>query len=442
MVLLRVRDLGKAYKRYARKSGRLREWLGAGPQHELMWALRNVSFDIEPGEAVGIIGANGAGKSTLLKIIAGVVRPTAGAFEIGGRVAALLELGVGFHPEFTGRQNVYMAGHILGLSADATADLMESIEAFAEIGDYMDQPVRTYSSGMQVRLAFSVATAVRPDVLIVDEALSVGDVYFSQKCFDRIREFREQGMTLFFVSHSPQAVLTLCDRAVLLEAGRMVLDGEPKAALDLYQARTLERIVRNPSAFRIVSRERGHDKEDRSQPGTAKSTLAESGIAEPGLMGPTGTDAMGSITTDGVTLLDLWTEVGDGERSALIEGERSCAVCMKLQFHRDFEDPHVGFKVRDKFGVVFYESNTYCLGETVGAVKAGTVRTFRFAFRAILPAGDFTITAGVANGISPDGQIREALLYQHERAHFSVYRSPMSAIWSGLCNLEVKVSGL
>src|SRR5439155_16701595 len=156
---------------------------------DLIWVLRDVTFDVSPGEAVGIVGSNGAGKSTLLKLITGTIRPTTGAFESGGRIAALLELGIGFHSEFTGRQNVFMAGHILGIPAHQIASLMGAIEAFAEIGEYVDEPVRTYSSGMQVRLAFSVATAVRPDILIVDEALSVGDTYFQHKSFDRIRQF-------------------------------------------------------------------------------------------------------------------------------------------------------------------------------------------------------------------------------------------------------------
>ncbi|MGQ9750812.1 ABC transporter ATP-binding protein, partial [Desulfosoma sp.] len=175
MSYLRINNIGKAYKRYARKSGRFLEWLGLGCRHELKWVLQGVTFTVEPGEAVGIIGVNGAGKSTLLKIIAGTTKPTTGTVEIGGRISALLELGMGFHPDFTGRENVYMAAQLKGMAREEIADKMREIEDFAEIGDYIDQPVRVYSSGMQVRLAFSVATAVRPEILIVDEALSVGD---------------------------------------------------------------------------------------------------------------------------------------------------------------------------------------------------------------------------------------------------------------------------
>jgi lipopolysaccharide transport system ATP-binding protein len=252
---LRVRGLGKAYRRYARKSGRLLEWLGASPRHELRWVLRDITFDVDPGESVGIVGANGAGKSTLLKLVAGTTQPTEGDLRAGGSVSALLELGVGFHPDFTGRENVYMAGSIKGLAPERIAALMVDIEDFAEIGDYIDQPLRIYSSGMAVRLAFSVATATRPDILIVDEALSVGDAYFSHKSFERIRRFREQGTTLLFVSHNPGAVKTLCDRALLLDQGRLVRDGAPDAVLDYYNA--MVAVQQADAGIRQTERETG-----------------------------------------------------------------------------------------------------------------------------------------------------------------------------------------
>lgn len=198
--------------------------------------LQDINFTVNPGEAVGIIGINGAGKSTLLKMITGTSQPTKGNVHISGRVAALLELGMGFHPDFTGRQNVYMAGQLMGLHADDISKLMPKIEAFAEIGDYLDSPVRLYSSGMQMRLAFSVATSIRPDVLIVDEALSVGDDYFQHKSFERIRDFRRQGTTLLIVSHDKQAIQSMCDRAILLNAGRIEMEGEPEAVMDYYNA--------------------------------------------------------------------------------------------------------------------------------------------------------------------------------------------------------------
>ena len=236
MSTLIVSNVGKAYKRYVNKWTRALEWVLGGERHQKTWVLRNISFTIRPGEAVGIVGMNGAGKSTLLKIITGTTQPTQGSVTLQGRVAALLELGMGFHPDFTGRQNAFMAGQLLGLSIEEISACMPAIEAFAEIGDYIDRPVRLYSSGMHVRLAFSIATAVRPDVLIVDEALSVGDAYFQHKSFSKIREFRELGTTLLIVSHDRSAIQSLCNRAILLEKGSVIKDGSPEEVMDFYNA--------------------------------------------------------------------------------------------------------------------------------------------------------------------------------------------------------------
>jgi lipopolysaccharide transport system ATP-binding protein len=210
-------------------------------RHHLHWVLQDIDFEIKPGESVGIVGVNGAGKSTLLKMITGTTQPTCGQIELEGRVAALLELGMGFHPDFTGRQNAFMAGQLLGMQVEEIEALMPQIEGFAEIGDAIDHPVRTYSSGMQMRLAFSVATARRPDILIVDEALSVGDAYFQHKSFERIRSFRKAGTTLLIVSHDRSAIQSICDSAILLENGRMAMHGKPEAVMDYYNAMLAER---------------------------------------------------------------------------------------------------------------------------------------------------------------------------------------------------------
>ncbi|EHC7968982.1 ABC transporter ATP-binding protein, partial [Escherichia coli] len=202
--------------------------------HSKKWVLRNISFTINPGESVGIVGVNGAGKSTLLKLLTGTTQPTEGTIQICGRVAALLELGMGFHPDFTGRQNVYMSGLMMGLSREQISHLMPEIESFADIGNYIDQPVRIYSSGMQMRLAFSVATAYRPDILIVDEALSVGDSRFQAKCFSRIAEFKKAGTTLLLVSHSASDIVRHCDRAIFLKNGSIELDGSSRDVTNRY----------------------------------------------------------------------------------------------------------------------------------------------------------------------------------------------------------------
>ena len=223
--------IGKAFRTYPSPWARLREWLGLTSRaaYQGAWVLRHVDLDFKKGEAVGIVGLNGAGKSTLLKLIAGVTQPTEGSVKVSGKLSALLELGMGFHPDFTGRQNLLTAGQLMGIPLRRLEVLMPEIEAFAEIGEYIDRPVRVYSSGMQMRLAFSLATADQPDVLIVDEALSVGDAYFQQKSFDRIRQFKASGTTLILVSHDHFAIQSICDRAILLQGGSVTLDADPES---------------------------------------------------------------------------------------------------------------------------------------------------------------------------------------------------------------------
>ncbi|OOG51066.1 ABC transporter ATP-binding protein [Rhodanobacter sp. C01] len=236
--LIEVRDLYKSFPVYDKPHHRLFQMLSRHKRQR--WyrefeALRGIDFCIERGETVGIVGRNGSGKSTLLQIICGTLAPSRGEVQVRGRVAALLELGAGFNPEFTGRENVFMNGTVLGLTHAAIADRLEEILAFANIGDFIDRPVKTYSSGMYVRLAFAVAIHVEPDLLVVDEALSVGDEAFQRKCFARIERLRQSGCTILFVSHAASTVIELCDRAILLDGGEMLADGTPKAVISRYQ---------------------------------------------------------------------------------------------------------------------------------------------------------------------------------------------------------------
>jgi lipopolysaccharide transport system ATP-binding protein len=358
---LRVRSLGKAYKRYARKSGRLMEWLGAAPRHELRWVLRDVTFDLARGDSVGIVGANGAGKSTLLKLIAGTVQPTTGTVHVGGSVSALLELGIGFHPEFTGRENVYMAGSIRGMTAGETASLMAEIEEFAEIGDYIDQPVRTYSSGMQVRLAFSLATAVRPEILIVDEALSVGDAYFQHKSFERIRRFRALGSTVLFVSHNPGSVKTLCDRALLMEAGAMVRDGQPDAVMDYYNAMIAAQHAEH--GIRQVERETGH-----------VTTRSGSQAAR-------------------IESVELFAK-GAPVR-ALRSGE-AATVRIEVSAQEAIPELTAGILIRDRLGNDVFGTNTFHCHAPMGGLAAGQRVTAEFSFDALhLGVGSFSLTTAL-----------------------------------------------
>ena len=403
MGTLHIEGVGKAYKRYPRKSGRLAEWLGFGQRHQLRWVLRDTTLHIAPGEAVAIIGANGAGKSTLLKIITGTTRPTTGSVRTEGRIAALLELGIGFHPEFTGRQNIHMSGQLAGMNSTEIGQRMADIEAFADIGDYIDQPVRTYSSGMQVRLAFSVATAVRPDILIVDEALAVGDVFFQQKCFDRIRHFREAGTTLLFVSHAMSTVYSLCDRAILLDEGRVLLDAQPRAAIDLYNALAAQRISDQPAATIVQD--------------ATNNNLAT-----------------GSYGSEQVEILSV-TLLAQNTPAYSLVGDSEATVRIIAAFHAAFADPHIGFQIRNKRGEAVFMTHTHGMGQVIGPVAPGHSVQVDFSFNATLAPGDYTITAGIAEAGTEGGGVRASLARAHDAFAFSIARDPYGIAWDGICNL-------
>ncbi len=236
--VLVVKGLGKEYKLYDSPRQRVKALLTGRAMHRSHWALRDVSFTLQRGQCIGVIGDNGAGKSSLLKLLAGTMQPSTGSIERTGRITAILELGAGFHPDFTGRDNLYFAGSLIGISQEDMRQLEPEIIAFSELQDAIDRPVKTYSSGMNVRLAFALVTAVQPDVLIVDEALAVGDQSFQKKCIDRILDFRKKGCTILFCSHSPYHIRHLCDAALWLEKGQVQMFGTTEAVLAAYDVRT------------------------------------------------------------------------------------------------------------------------------------------------------------------------------------------------------------
>ncbi|MBP6718337.1 MAG: ABC transporter ATP-binding protein [Rhodoferax sp.] len=339
--IITVAHLGKAFKRYERIRHRLLEWLpGSRQHHELRWVLNDINFHIAPGEAVGLVGRNGAGKSTLLKLLTGTLLPTTGHVEIKGRIAALLELGMGFHPEFSGYDNVLMAGQLQGMTRQQVLACMDDIVAFSEIGEALMQPVRVYSSGMMVRLAFAVATAVRPDVLIVDEALAVGDAYFQHKCFRRIREFRDHGATLLFVSHDPLAVKSLCTRAILIEGGRIAMDADPVQVLDYYNA--------------LIAL----DEESLAQHGQhIQAAEDERGIRS----------GTGEVKFTSVKLMRQGRPIQQA-----LEGE-ALDLVIHLTINKDMPDVTVGFLFKDRLGNEVFGTNTHALGHSdqLSAVRAG-----------------------------------------------------------------------
>lgn len=363
MASITATNLGKAFKQYPTRWDQLAEWLLPGRQirHSLKWVLNDINFTVRQGEAVGIIGLNGAGKSTLLKLITGTTQPSTGSVHISGRVAALLELGIGFHPDFTGRQNVFMAGQLLGYLVDEIAQLMPAIEAFAEIGDYLDQPVRVYSSGMQMRLAFSVATAHRPDVLIVDEALSVGDAYFQHKSFERIREFQKLGTTLLIVSHDKQAIQSICDRAILLSAGKVAMEGPPEAVMDYYNA-----MLADHQGQKLIQTSPANGAQVKTISGTGEATIENISIS--------------SLDQQELSIVYVGQEV---------------QVNIRVLVNEDLDRLVLGCGIKDRLGQMMFGTNTHYTSQVLRDVKAGENYIFKIRFSANLGVGSYSVHASL-----------------------------------------------
>jgi lipopolysaccharide transport system ATP-binding protein len=367
-----VTNVSKAYKRYPGKWARALEWLTGRPRHEKTWVLRDINFTVQPGEAVGIIGVNGAGKSTLLKIITGTAQPTTGSVQIQGRVAALLELGMGFHPDFTGRQNAFMAGQLLGYRVEEIAALMPEIEAFAEIGDYIDRPVRVYSSGMQVRLAFAVATAARPDVLIVDEALAVGDAAFQRKCYRRIENFRTQGTTLLFVSHDIETIKCLCDKALFIDHKRIEAHGKAKFVCDTYEQRLFGTSGGNPNV-----------NQPPKQPVVFEMPL-EIGIIE---------NQYGNSAAE-ITDLLIFDETGK-PINTILAGE-TFSINYQVKFKQKCGSVEFGMMIKSVEGVCVYGTNTE-RRRLPKNFDAGETADVQFKLHGNLVPGTYFLNVGVAD---------------------------------------------
>lgn len=361
-----VENLGKKYKRFPNHWARLLEIISAGRfcAHRERWALRELTFFIPPGEALGIIGQNGSGKSTLLKLLTGTTLPSEGSFELSGRIAALLELGLGFHGEFTGRENAKMACRILGLDREQSDQLLPEIISFSELGDYIDQPLRVYSTGMQMRLAFSAATALRPEILIVDEALAVGDAYFQHKCMKKIRSFKEKGTTLLFVSHDPGSVKSLCNRAILLDKGRMIRDGSPDTVFDYYNG---------------MIAKKNKDEEIKQMESEYGRVTTRSGT--------------GQARFIGVEMLDD----NDQPARAFRVGD-AAKICVKIKFHDSLENPTVGFIIKDRLGNDVFGTNTYHLNVDKRAYHPGDQIKVTFDMKLQIGRGNYSICVAVHTG--------------------------------------------
>ena len=371
---LQVRGVSKQYRTYARPGDRLKESLTRGRlrRHKEFWALHDVSFELNKGDIVGIIGPNGCGKSTMLQIIAGTLEPTQGEVWHEGRISALLELGAGFDPEFTGVENVYMNASLLGFSRRETDALFPQIERFAEIGDFITQPVKTYSSGMYVRLAFAIAASVEPDILIIDEALAVGDAVFQHRCLRRIKELHERGTTVLFVSHDVAAIRALCSRAILMSHGRIISDGDPADVLNRYQEIVMER-------------ERAFEAESEA--------LSEVAPAEAAKFEPLTFSYRHGNHDAEIVLAEL---VGANDRRAEIV-ETGAPLTMKIaaRFNSDITDPVVGFLIRNRHSISAYGTNTHEQKLALGTVRRGEIVEVSFAFNCWLGIDNYSISCAV-----------------------------------------------
>lgn len=373
-IAINVDNVSKIYRLYNKPSDRLKEALGFSKKklYQEHYALNNVSFEVRKGETVGIIGTNGSGKSTILKIITGVLNPTQGDVSIQGRISALLELGAGFNMEYTGIENIYLNGTMMGFSEEEINAKMDDILSFADIGDFVHQPVKTYSSGMFVRLAFAVAINIDPEILIVDEALSVGDVFFQVKCYHKFEEFKKMGKTILFVSHDLGSISKYCDRVILLNKGVKEAEGKPKEIVDLYKQLMAQNDAPTDVPKTVV---------ENNQQGMWKQYLNNNpkfqdyGEKHGEIVDYAIIDETGKITSN-------------------IQKNTEFTIKMKVRFHKELQEPIFAFTIKDLQGTEVTGTNTMYEDIPVGPVKAGEERVIEFKQNMNLQGRDYMLSLG------------------------------------------------
>jgi ABC-type polysaccharide/polyol phosphate transport system ATPase subunit len=390
---LSVRDLTKKYRLFSTPMERLKESLHPlrRTYHREFWALKGISFDVRKGQVVGILGPNGSGKSTLLQIIAAVLQPTSGTITVDGRVSALLELGAGFNPEFTGRQNVLLNGAIMGVRREELLERMPEIIAFADVGEFFDQPMKIYSSGMFVRVAFAATVHVDPEIFVVDEALAVGDAKFQHKCFQRFADLQAQHKTVILVTHNSSMVTNFCDTALLMNAGELVAAGDPSTIVDRY----------HELLFGGTAVQHANSTEDEEPPryGEANGKLRDfADRSTEDVCSKRRSYNQGEVRfgNGGAKIIDYVIESGDGWDVSNVEFGATIALYFKVLFCRDVALPIVGFSVKTVEGVEIYGTNTFLMGVSIGRVSVGDTRTFRFAFSFRAKPSDYFLDLGVA----------------------------------------------
>lgn len=396
-IAISVNDVSKMYKLYDNPMDRLKESLGLSrkKKYKEHYALNHVSFQVHKGETVGIIGTNGSGKSTILKIITGVLSPTGGEVSVNGRISALLELGAGFNGEYSGLENVYLNGSMIGFSREEIDAKLQSILDFADIGEFIHQPVKTYSSGMFVRLAFAVAINIDPEILIVDEALSVGDVFFQAKCYRKFEEFKEMGKTILFVSHDLSSIGKYCDRVVLLNKGEKLAEGGAKEMVNLYR-----RVLVNQ--YDDADLEEGAENAEAGQDGQLTDGTAGENMSKKEHAG--GGRAMKDSLNLNPKVLEYGSKLGEivdfairddtGMITNVIEKGKEFSVQMKVRFQADVNDPIFAFTLKDLKGTEITGTNTMYEHTPVKPQKAGDVREITFKQIMPLEAGEYMLCLG------------------------------------------------
>jgi lipopolysaccharide transport system ATP-binding protein len=428
---VRVENLSKCYQIYGKPRDRLLQMLFRGHRkyYREFWALRDVTFEVGKGETVGIIGRNGSGKSTLLQMICGTLNPTGGTIETRGRIAALLELGSGFNPEFSGRENVYMNGAVLGLSREEMDDRYEEILAFADIGDFIDQPIKTYSSGMVVRLAFAVQAMVGPDILVVDEALAVGDVRFQAKCFDRLKQLKERGTSILLVTHSGEQIVTHCDRAVLLNDGCIVEQGEPKQVVNRYMDLLFGKEKKEVAPVKPVAvveevREKAPLAYDLNSVQDVFSTRP-------------GYNPHEYRWGDGAAaILDFYFAADAIAYPASVASGQQVTLALSVRFLEELVRPILGITIKSKEGVTVYgvNSETLALDEFKDYGRQGSVMSAVARFTCRLAQGDYFLSLGIATRQGEE-------IVPHDRRYDAIHLQVRSdGSFFGLIDLQFKLS--
>ena len=414
--MIKVEGVTKKFKLYHSPADRLKEIIYRKQFHKDFIALDNISFEIGASQTLGIIGQNGAGKSTLLKILSGIMIPDSGTIQIDGKVTGLLELGTGFNAEMTGLENIYMNGTLIGMSKDEIDRKKQTIIDFSELGEFINEPIKTYSSGMTMRLAFSIAIHADPTCFLVDEALSVGDAYFQQKCMRKIQEFRQNGGSIVFVSHDMNAVKTLCDSAILLDHGRITDSGSPKDVVDTYTNNLLIRL------------HQGETKLHKTSSIEEKSSIEESSTKKE------------KISTGDVKLLSLKIlNANNQEISSVVSGDL-IKIVFDIASERDLHDPHYGFIIRNNLGLSIYESNTLSLGvKTLPLSKDRTTRVI-ISWKVPLFPGDYSISLGVANDGYDNNSFKEYLLNAYDIRIIKIIRRECHQTYSGIIDMKPEIS--